>query len=117
MSYPSAFEALETLYPGALLLSIRQVGATIGRAEQTIRHHLAAGTFPIPLAPASRPRRPLFRMVDVAAFIDSGPLAVAPGTSPVSTPATHPISHPISHPKRGRGRPPKRLQQQEGGAQ
>lgn len=95
MPYPTAFDALECLYPGALLLSVQQVGAAIGRAEQTIRHHLAAGTFEIPLAPASRRRRPLFRKVDVAAFVDGGPLTVAPTTPP----------SPTTSPKRSRGRP------------
>lgn len=98
MPYLTAFDALECLYPGALLLSVQQVGTAIGRAEQTIRHHLAAGTFEIPLAPASRRRRPLFRKVDVAAFID--------GTPPleIESSASSSLS-PITSPKRRRGRP------------
>ena len=75
----TTFEYLEQLYPGAALLTVKQTGIAIQRAEQTIRHYLSHGTFEIPLAPASRPRRPLFRKIDVAAFVD--------GTLPIPSPA------------------------------
>lgn len=96
MHYPSSFEQIDALYPGVCLLTLKQVAKILNRAEQTIRHQRQAGKFPIPDAPASRYRKPLFRKVDVAAFLDGGG---------VITPITTPAPSTTALPKRGRGRP------------
>lgn len=118
MHYPSALEQLDSLYPGVCLLTLKQVAKVLNRAEQTIRHQRHAKKFPIPDAPASRPRRPLFRKVDVAAFIDSGAVTTATKSAPteqdaavnagkrvVTAPATtsaptSPANHPRGAPKK-----------------
>lgn len=103
MYYPSALEQLDTFYPGVCLLTLKQVATVLNRAEQTIRHQRHTGKFQIPDAPASRPRRPLFRKVDVAAFIDG--VTITPATSSTPSPPSPSTPAPTTPPKRGRGRP------------
>nr|CEH68827.1 hypothetical protein XACLD7_7540008 [Xanthomonas citri pv. citri] len=84
----SSLPYLSSLYPPAL--SIAQVAEITSEAPQTIRNRLSKGTYPIFSWKAGRKR--VFRLIDVAAFIDQQ-IAVAP-------------SNPANRPAR-RGRPTK----------
>lgn len=89
--YPSEVTTVEFLrnqFPPTL--SVRQVSKITSEHEQTIRNKLSKETYPIPSFKIGRKR--LFRLVDVAAFIDQQCLE------------DH--SHP-SKKRRARGRPTK----------
>lgn len=89
VSAASTLAMLQSLYPGAVLLDTNQVAAAVGLSAKTIRN--LQGKFPIQSIKLGENRR--FRMVDVAAAIDSG----------IELPT--PIEK--NEQKRGRGRPRK----------
>lgn len=68
MSYQiiSFFEYLASKYPPTL--SIKHVSEITNETEQTIRNSVSKGAYPIPSFKLGRKR--LFRLTDVAAFID-----------------------------------------------
>jgi len=87
-NFVTSLEYLSTRYSPTL--SIPDVSEITGEHEQTIRNRLSAGDYPIPSFKVGKKR--LFRLQDVAAYIDQMCLADA--------------SHPSNKPSQ-RGRPTK----------
>ncbi len=75
----SFFEYLTSKYPPTL--SIRHVSEITNETEQTIRNGVSKGAYPIPSFKLGRKR--LFRLTDVATFIDQQfQLASSPKAQP-----------------------------------
>lgn len=93
-------------HPGTALLDIDQAAPWLGLQPSSIRHKRAVG-LPLPVEPvrAAAGRRVWFRLVDIAAWLDSFD---RPVVAPVPAPAPAPT-------RAGRGLPQK-LQQRAGGA-
>lgn len=94
----SSLHQLQTLFPTSLLLDAHALAGVLGIAHKTLNN--AGDGFPI--RPVRFGRRKYYRIVDVAAYIDSElglapqPQAVAPGSVSAQ-----------EAPRRGRGRPRK----------
>lgn len=87
----SFVEFLSTRYPPTL--SVREVSEITSEHEQTIRNKVSKGAYPIPSFTLGRKR--LFRLIDVADYIERQC-------------ATDPSNHSNKRPKRGR---PTKVQQ------
>ncbi|KJV29326.1 hypothetical protein VI06_10495 [Aquitalea magnusonii] len=87
----SFVEFLSTRYPPTL--SVREVSEITSEHEQTIRNKVSKGAYPIPSFTLGRKR--LFRLIDVAAYIEQQC-------------AIDPSNHSNKRPKRGR---PTKVQQ------
>lgn len=94
LSYTSTIDFLSSRFPPTL--SVRNLSEITTEHEQTIRNKICKGVYPIPSFTIGRKR--LFRLIDVAAFIERQRAADP--------------SHPANHrPKRGR---PTKVQQLAG---
>jgi len=90
---------------GQILIPLARACAIAGFSSKTWRNWESAGKkLPFPATPGHR----RVDARDLAAYVDSFQNQTRPAA--VQKPET---AH-ISHPKRGRGRPPKRLQQERG---
>lgn len=93
---------------GQILIPLGRACEIAGFSSKTWRNWESEGrALPFPATPGHR----RVDARDLAAYVDS----FQDQARPAAVPKTKTV--PFSHPKRGRGRPPKRLQQQEGGAQ
>lgn len=88
-SATTMLEYLSALFPACI--SVQELSSITSERQQTIRNRLSAGQYPIPSFNPIGTRRRLFRLVDVAAYIDRS-LA---------------LSHVSTGKRRGRGRPTK----------
>lgn len=99
---PTAAEIVQAAFPGQGFVPIKEAARFIGQAYVTARHHLVAGTFPLPTVLLGTRKR----LVPITALIQyyerqvelAGAVA---GCAPAET-TTAP-----SKSKRGPGRPPK----------
>ena len=62
------FQQLASQYP--TLVTIQELARILRLAERTVRNQLCKNSLPIACVRPGGGRRPLFRLVDVAAFID-----------------------------------------------
>lgn len=98
----SSLHQLQSLFPTSLLLDAHALAGVLGIAHKTLNN--AGDGFPI--RPVRFGRRKYYRIVDVAAYIDSELGLVPQSHLEAAAPASVAVGAQVA-PRRGRGRPRK----------
>lgn len=96
----SSLDQLQQLFPGVLMIDSGSLAGVVGIAYKTLNN--IGDAFPI--RPVRFGRRKYYRLIDIAAYIDSELGISTPSVPPAPTPAPV-IAAPA--PRRQRGRPRK----------
>lgn len=98
---PTPAEIVMAAFPGKGFVPFRQASEFIGLAYQTGRHHLAAGTFPLPTVIFGTRKR----LVPITALVDYYARQIE--QAGLMQPAPRPTAQPDGQAKRRPGRPKK----------